>query len=305
MKYLKTGNPAVDVTGENIKSSSTVSRSIADILNIHEVTTQGTDLNNYKDHGVFYFGTTVTPVNIPVGVNGFLIVLPFGDFVKQIWMRTGTYNTNHYMTYVREFNSNSNAWGDWKQVAFLNPSGNAVQTNTGGFIGYNGYASNANTTITQGQYHTNASTSNVPSSKYGILLVYVGDAGVQQNDSDAHSWLHQIFMDNAGNIYARHRINTSGSWSAWRAAINQSTTVTVTLSSLTWHPTSAGMYYCNDISLPKTFLDIETVCIANWGAFSNTLFVQPYISGTKVALMANKNSFGSASLTLKVTGTVA
>ena len=304
MKYLKTGNPAVDVTGENIKSSSTVSRSIADILNIHEVTQQGTDLNNYKDQGVYFFASTVTPVHIPTGIMGFLVVLPATNYIKQIWFRDVAEGVNQRQTYVRQYRLSDTSWSDWSQYATTNQYGAPI-TNSGGYLGYNGLCSNANNTITQGQYHTNGNTSNVPTSKYGILLVYVGDAGVQQNDDNAHSWLHQVFMDNVGNIYARYRLKTSGQWSNWRAAINQSQTVTVTLSSLTWHPTSAGMYYCDDISLPKTFLDIETVCISNWGAFSATLFVQPYISGTKVALMANKNSFGSASLTLKVTGTVA
>lgn len=304
MKYLKTGNPAVDVTGENIKSSSTVSRSIADILNIHEVTQQGTDLNNYKSQGVYFFASTVTPVHIPTGIMGFLVVLPATNYIKQIWFRDVAEGVNQRQTYVRQYRLSDTSWSDWSQYATTNQYGAPI-SNSGGYLGYNGLCSNANNTITQGQYHTNSTTSNVPTSKSGILLVYVGDAGVQQNDSSAHSWLHQIFMDNSGNFYTRHRLKTSGSWSAWRAAINQSTTVTVTLSSLTWHPTSAGMYYCDDITLPRTFLDIETVCISNWGAFSATLFVQPYISGTKVALMANKNSFGSASLTLKVTGTVA
>ena len=308
MKYLKYGANADDVTGENIKSSSSDSRSVADKLNIHVVTTPSTDLNDYKDHGIYYFESTVTPANIPVGVNGFLIVLPAGNFVKQIWMRTGTYNTNHYMTYFREFNSTSNAWGDWKQTAFLNASGNAMQTNTGGFIGYNGFASNANNTYTQGQYHVNNSTVGLPAgaSKYGILDVFVGDAGIEQNDSSAHSWCTQVYYSNDGGVYTRVRTKTSAAWTIWRTvAYGHVDTASIKLSSLTWTQTGAGMYYSSDIPLSKTMNEIDNVCIATWAHWAADLMVQPYINGNKLALMANKNTFGTAEITLRVTGSIA
>ena len=311
MKYLKysENGATTDVTGENIKSSSTDARTIAEKLNIHVVTETATDLNNYKSHGIYYFETNVTPTNIPTGVNGWLIVLPVGNFVKQIWMRAGTYNTNQYMTYVREYSLNSNAWGDWKQVAFLNSNGAAVQTNSGGFIGYNGLCSNANNTYTQGQYHCTSSTTNLPAgaSKYGILQVMVGDGGVQQNDSNAHSWCTQVYYDNNGRVWTRVRVKTSGSWSAWRGVANGSVDINnINLSALTWHTTGSGMYYSSDITPNPAFNRIDSVAITNWGNYPATLIIQPYINGNKVALMCSKNTFTStAMISLRVTGSIA
>ena len=307
MKYLKYGANADDVTGENIKSSSSDSRSVADKLNIHEITVSGEDLNDYKNHGIYVFSLAAAPTNKPIGSSGFLIVLPGDLYVKQIWIRTVSSGTNYHQTYVRDFNTTTNAWGTWKRYGVVSSYG-AIVNDQGGFYGYNGYASNANNTFTQGQYHVNNSTTGLPAgaSKYGILQVMVGDGGIEQNDSNAHSWCTQVYYSNGGGVYTRTRTKTSASWTIWRAAVyGPVDTASVKLSTLTWS-SAGGMYYSNDISLDKAMNEIESVCIKTWNHFTADLFVQPYISGNKVALMCNKNTgFGNAEITIRVSGSIA
>lgn len=87
------------------------------------VTTTGTDLNDYVEEGTYFFGASVTPTNIPVGVNGFLEVISADIFVKQIWYRAGTINNNDYMTYVRTMNTENGTWSDWQQLQMVDKIG--------------------------------------------------------------------------------------------------------------------------------------------------------------------------------------
>ena len=80
------------------------------------ITTADTDLNDYTTPGMYFFTSSYTPANIPVGVNGWLIVMPYSaTTIKQIWMRQGTVGGNDYMTYVRMRSGVS--WSDWKRFA--------------------------------------------------------------------------------------------------------------------------------------------------------------------------------------------
>lgn len=82
---------------------------------VTKVTTANTNLNDYKNPGVYFFTSQYTPIGIPVGVNGWLVVLPASttdtSFIKQIWLRAGTVNSNDYMTFERSYISNT--WGEW------------------------------------------------------------------------------------------------------------------------------------------------------------------------------------------------
>lgn len=77
------------------------------------------DLNDYINEGKYYFPYSTTPAtNIPAGSNGELIVLVGTNFVKQLWFRHGTANSNDYETYVRtKVNEN---WSDWKRYIIDN-----------------------------------------------------------------------------------------------------------------------------------------------------------------------------------------
>ncbi len=74
-----------------------------------------TDLNDYKTGGLYFFGSAYTPINIPAGVNGWLEVMEgLSGWVKQIWYRLGTNNSNDYQTYVRTLNGS--VWSNWRRL---------------------------------------------------------------------------------------------------------------------------------------------------------------------------------------------
>ena len=75
------------------------------------ITQPGTNLNTYDVQGKYYFSGAVTPVNIPVGINGWLVVYSNGGAVKQLWYRVGTPGANDYDTYVRTCTNGT--WGAW------------------------------------------------------------------------------------------------------------------------------------------------------------------------------------------------
>lgn len=87
-----------------------------EVINIEEA---NTNLDNFIETGVYFFrGSAVTPVNVPAGSNGWLIVLKghTNDYIKQIWYRLGS-EPNHYQTYVRT--RLSGVWTAWQRmVAF-------------------------------------------------------------------------------------------------------------------------------------------------------------------------------------------
>lgn len=82
--------------------------------NVTVVKTTETDLNDYKETGTYYFTSSVIPTNIPVGVNGWLIVMNSGGgAIKQMWYRCGTAGSNDYHTYVRTYVND--IWSEWKR----------------------------------------------------------------------------------------------------------------------------------------------------------------------------------------------
>lgn len=90
---------------------------IHDSIAVEYDLTTGSDLNNYKQSGIWYFNSSHTPVNLPTGcVNGWLVVLRADSgAIKQIWLRYGTLNTNDFSTYVRT--SNGTTWSAWRRFA--------------------------------------------------------------------------------------------------------------------------------------------------------------------------------------------
>lgn len=102
------------------------------------VTTANTNLNDYIENGVYYFHPNYTPVNIPTGTNGWLVVMRGnGDnVIKQLWSRQGTPDANDFQTYVR---TKSNTWSSWQRLMVENDlfykAGDSVTLNwTGGGI---------------------------------------------------------------------------------------------------------------------------------------------------------------------------
>lgn len=81
------------------------------------IETAGTNLNDYTDEGTYFFSASYTPSNAPSGVvNGWLKVIKGStNWIKQIWYRAGTANSNDYNTYVRTYTS-AGVWSNWKRL---------------------------------------------------------------------------------------------------------------------------------------------------------------------------------------------
>lgn len=85
------------------------------------VTTANTDLNDYTETGLYFFGTSYTPINIPTSlVNGWVSVIKSipNSFVKQIFYRGGTADKNDYETYVRT--RVGGIWSNWQRFIVEN-----------------------------------------------------------------------------------------------------------------------------------------------------------------------------------------
>lgn len=79
-----------------------------------------TDLNDYTETGIFFFDASQKPLNIPAGSNGWLQVMKASEiFIKQIWYRAGTPNSNDFETYVR---TKSSSWSAWRKYEIFEDS---------------------------------------------------------------------------------------------------------------------------------------------------------------------------------------
>lgn len=84
-------------------------------LGYTNVTTTGTNLNDYTQIGIYYFSSSYTPSNIPTGSNGWLLVLPYSSTIcKQIWFRHGATDSNDFNTFVRT--NSGGTWSSWAQL---------------------------------------------------------------------------------------------------------------------------------------------------------------------------------------------
>ena len=110
---------------------------IIDVEQNYLVNTTGTDLNDYREAGIYYFTSNYTPTNIPVGVNGWLMVLkPPGDaHVKQLWFRQGTNGTNDFDTYIRQYSAS--AWSSWTKLLTANDTVTATNSHNIGMTNTN------------------------------------------------------------------------------------------------------------------------------------------------------------------------
>lgn len=91
---------------------------IIENLDCKIISQANTDLDDFTETGIFFFDANQKPLNIPAGSNGWLQVIKgSGYFVKQIWYRAGTANSNDFEIYVR---TNTGSWSKWVSV-FENP----------------------------------------------------------------------------------------------------------------------------------------------------------------------------------------
>ena len=129
------GNTPIDA--DNLNNMDEGIKEAHDASVVNYVTTSGTNLNDYTEQGVYFFNGSYTPINIPAGINGWLQVFTIGKenysgdmFVKQIWYRAGTPDSNDFETYVRT-RSWDGVWGSWST---LSPVINSSHLGTNGYI---------------------------------------------------------------------------------------------------------------------------------------------------------------------------
>ena len=102
------------VTDEQIASAKAVYDGLENINDFSvQVVNETLDLNDITETGIYFFSQTYTPVNIPVGVNGWLLVMKGNGshVVKQVWYRQGTANANSYDTFERY--KGGDTWSEW------------------------------------------------------------------------------------------------------------------------------------------------------------------------------------------------
>lgn len=97
--------------------SANQGRVLKGLIDTQIIETTGTNLNDYTNEGIYFFSASYTPLNVPSGVvNGWLRVMKgSSDWVKQIWYRAGTANSNDYNIYVRTYTS-AGVWSNWKRL---------------------------------------------------------------------------------------------------------------------------------------------------------------------------------------------
>lgn len=84
------------------------------------VTEAGTDLNDYKDDGIYFFVNNASlPSNRPANIYGWVEVIGSSGFnVRQFWHRSATINGSaEFETFVRLYNRNADTWSAWERLA--------------------------------------------------------------------------------------------------------------------------------------------------------------------------------------------
>lgn len=193
---------------KQLASETTVDRKIANakgIYRIHAVTASGEDLDNYTTEGMYHFNASNTPANIPIGVNGWLAVIPYDDQItKQLWFRHGTINSNDFQTFVRT--KIGGVWGGWKSVL---------------------------TSSSISHVRTNSSSVTIPANSGGSATVSVtiptgykaiGISGIHSNGDLVHCYT-------TNDVYGLNGTNTLTVW--YHNYNNHSATVTFTVDLIT------------------------------------------------------------------------
>lgn len=288
---------------------------ISDLISkttVQVVTESGTDLDDYTEQGIYYFAQEYTPVGIPIGVNGYLIVLPSGDgkFVKQIWSRSGTPDSNDNMTYTREYSVYLGRWGGWTEFVTerrLNALTHITTYATAGEGSGIYFQGGGTTIIGAGECAQKIVDNNVNNARGGTNesvhiaaddIVYIYSACQDINNRKT------VRLTTAGNLEVLNGgINASGAIKSGGKTCYPITykDVDINLHTASWS-TATSLYY-------------TTVAISGWqwiygvsiAYFAGcTGMVQPYInSTTSVGLMSTSNSFPNtdARVTVRIMGT--
>ena len=121
------------VTDEQVPSAKAVYDGLENINEFKvQVVNETLDLNDIVETGIYFFSQAYTPVNIPTGVNGWLVVMKGNGshVVKQVWYRQGTVNVNTYNTFERY--KGGDTWSEWTR--FLTEKDYYKALNTGNTV---------------------------------------------------------------------------------------------------------------------------------------------------------------------------
>lgn len=103
-----------EITTENILEITEILNEKADkteLITNFTVTDADTDLNNYKTVGTYVFSSLYTPLNIPKGTSGMLVVSGCEtSTIKQIWYCDGTNKEILTRSYQ------NSEWTDWQSI---------------------------------------------------------------------------------------------------------------------------------------------------------------------------------------------
>lgn len=195
------------------------------------VTKTGENLNDYVDAGIWSFATAYTPVNVPAGTNGWLIVIPWnegGATVKQFWLRHGTRDNSDFETYVRQKIGNETEWGAWSK--FYTSSNPPTASEVGAIPKALQFTGDS------GDVKENLSGKDVLTSikaKATGFYTFYAEAGTTNNPHASSGWRYLVHKTNVhygwllafgsdGSIYTNYL--HAGSWCGWRAVYEASPT---------------------------------------------------------------------------------
>lgn len=110
-----------------------------DKLQVQKITSGTHTLSDYKEQGIYCFSSATTITDIPVGSNGWLIVLPSTtpNATKQLWLRWGS-EPNFHQTFVR-YISHDNIY-EWREYATTTKTDISFPF-TGSYMSRGGYVS--------------------------------------------------------------------------------------------------------------------------------------------------------------------
>ena len=297
---------------EEIDTANAQIASLANISEVHVVTEAGTDLDDYTTQGIYYFAQEFTPVGIPVGVNGYLIVLPSGDgnFVKQIWSRSGTPDSNDNMTYTREYSVYLGRWGGWtefvteRRLNALTHITTYATTNEGSGIYFQG---GGTTIIGAGECAREIVDNNINGAKSGTSeCVHIGADNTVFIYSNCQDIFNRktVVLTSTGNLNVLDGgINAKGAIKSDGKTCYPITyrDIEINLHTASWS-TATNLYY-TEVNV-SGWQWIYGLTIGNWGGLA--AMIQPYIvSSSRIGIMASAGSFPSsnAMVIVRIMGT--
>lgn len=228
---------AYDIKGaaaDSLASAKSYTNSKVDII---RVTTANENLNNYVSQGIYYFVDGSTPVNIPENNNnGYLVVFPSTNYIKQIWFRAGSIDNTSSQTFVRTAQKIDGVfeWSSWEKFV---TNGDVIPVAQGGTGATSILEAARNLSLVTGMNLTDTDNE-IPSgadlNTYTTVGAYrVGSLSVTQSLTNAPPVtnagfrLHVIHTTTSGGfiqmaiynataptIYVRVR-GSSGTWGGW------------------------------------------------------------------------------------------